>query len=483
MNVPNVLIDLAIVVLFLGGVAQFRNVRGARHGNLTAALALACSVVFVLYRNRIIDPASAGIALIAGSAAAWWIAARVNMVQIPAMIAFQHGAGGVAAFLVAYQELTRAGGSGSALSTISGYLGLVIGAATFSGSLVASGKLANRIRQAPVTLPAHNAVLLGLLGLIGILCGAAAGATDRALALALVFLILVSTLVGGVFSVRIGGADMPVLISFLNATAGLAAAFCGVSIGNRLLAACGATVAASGSLLTHQMCLAMNRPLARVFLPLSPRLPSSGEISTEPPLALSQPDAGTVDPLRAALEVAKRAATVMIIPGYGMAQAQAQFETVNLARRMNEMGKHVTFAIHPIAGRMPGHMHVLLAEAEADPDMLADIREANPELRKTDLAVIVGACDVVNPAAVTSVGTPISGMPILKAHEARHVVVCNLNERPGYSGVANPLYAAPNAILLFGDARASLENLLEGLSDGSQNADARSGEPDIERVT
>jgi NAD(P) transhydrogenase subunit beta len=482
MNVPNLLIDLAIVVLFLGGVAQFRNVRGARLGNLTAALALACSVVFVLYRNRIIDPASAGVALVAGSAAAWWIAARVNMVQIPAMIAFQHGAGGVAAFLVAYQELTRAGGSGPALSTISGYLGVVIGAATFSGSIVASGKLANRIRQAPVTLPAHNAVLLGLLGLIGILCVAAAGATDRALALALVFLIFVSTLAGGVFSMRIGGADMPVLISFLNATAGLAAAFCGVSIGNRLLAACGATVAASGSLLTHQMCLAMNRPLTRVFLPLAPR-PPSRKTSAEPALASPQPDAGTADPLVPAVEAAKRAATVMIIPGYGMAQAQAQFETVNLARRLTEMGKQVKFAIHPIAGRMPGHMHVLLAEAEADPDTLFDIREANPEFHKTDLALIVGACDVVNPAAVTSAGTPISGMPILKAHEARHVVVCNLNERPGYSGVANPLYAAPNAILLFGDARASLENLLEGLSDGSQNADARSGDRNIERVT
>jgi NAD(P) transhydrogenase subunit beta len=173
----------------------------------------------------------------------------------------------------------------------------------------------------------------------------------------------------------------------------------------------------------------------------------------------------------AALEAAKGAATVMIIPGYGMAQAQAQFETVKLAGRLCDLGKQVTFAIHPIAGRMPGHMHVLLAEAEADPDMLVDIREANPEFRKTDLAVIVGACDVVNPAAVTSVGTPISGMPSLKAHEARRIVVCNLDGRPGYSGVDNPLYGAPNVILLFGDARASLERLLEGLPDGGQGGD------------
>lgn len=263
---------------------------------------------------------------------------------------------------------------------------------------------------------------------------------------------------------------MPVLISFLNATAGLAAAFCGVSIGNRLLAACGATVAASGSLLTHQMCVAMNRPLLRVFLPAPVRpAPSAGQPDAPPPAPAA---AAPADPLAAAWEAARLARQVIIIPGYGMAQAQAQFETVNLARRMTELGKRVSFAIHPIAGRMPGHMHVLLAEAEADPDMLVDIREANPEFPKTDLAIIVGACDVVNPAAATTAGTPISGMPILNAHQAQRVVVCNLNERPGYSGVDNPLYQAPHAILLFGDARASLERLLAGLPDGSHSAGA-----------
>ena len=475
-NLSDVLVDLAIVVLFLAGVAQFRNVRGARSGNLTAACALACSVLLVLYRNRIFDPAYVAVAVVTGSAAGWWIAGRVNMVQIPAMIAFQHGAGGVAVFLVAYQELTRSDGSASALGLVSGYLGLVIGAATFCGSIVASGKLANRMRQAPATLPGHNAILLGLLGLIGILCLAAASAPVRASALLLVILIPVSGLLGGIFAVRIGGADMPVLISFLNASAGLAAAFCGVSIGNRLLAACGATVAASGSILTHQMCLAMNRPLARVFVPCQPRRPSRATTPADPPPAPPQPDAGAANPVSAAVEIAMRAATVIIIPGYGMALAQAQFETVRLAGRLRELGKRVKFAIHPIAGRMPGHMHVLLAEADADPDLLTDIRDANPELPKTDLVVIVGACDVVNPAAITATGTPISGMPILRAHEARHVLVCNLDERPGYSGVENPLYASPNTILLLGDARASLQRLLEGLACESR-APAAEPEP------
>lgn len=463
-NSSHLLADLAVVVLFLAGVAQFRGVRGARSGNLTAAFALVCSVLLVLYRHRMIDPVYAGIALLAGCALGWWIAVRVNMVQIPAMVAFQHGAGGVAAFLVAYRELTRTDGSVTALGAWSGNLGLIIGAATFSGSLIASGKLANRIRQTPVVLPGHNMILLGLLATIGILCLPAALAPGGAPAAALVALILVSILLGGIFAVRIGGADMPVLISFLNATAGLAAAFCGVSIGNRLLAACGATVAASGSILTHQMCLAMNRPLARVFLPLPVSRPElNGEGAPLPPA--SPPAAAQEDPLSAAVEAARQAATVMIIPGYGMAQAQAQVETVRLANRLLEMGKQVKFAIHPIAGRMPGHMHVLLAEAEADPDMLVDLGEANPEFQNTDLAVIAGACDVVNPAAITAAGTPISGMPILKAHEARRVLVCNLDGRPGYSGVENPLYSSPNAILMFGDARASLQRLLEGLDE------------------
>jgi NAD(P) transhydrogenase subunit beta len=459
-NFLNVLLDLSVVALFLGGVAQFRNLRRARFGNLTAAFALICSVLLVLYRHGVLDPAYVAIALLAGCSLGWWIAARVNMVQIPAMVAFQHGAGGIAAFLVAYRELTRTDGSLTALGAWSGHLGLIIGAATFSGSMIASGKLANRIRQTPVVLTAHNVILVALLGLIGVLCLLAAFAPGSAPETILVFLMLVSILLGGIFAVRIGGADMPVLISFLNATAGLAAAFCGVSIGNRLLAACGATVAASGSILTHQMCLAMNRPLARVFFPRSTKHPERNATEDTPSL----PAAAHDSQLSAAVRAAKQAATIMIIPGYGMAQAQAQFETVWLANRLREVGKQVRFAIHPIAGRMPGHMHVLLAEAEADPDMLVDIRDANPEFQRTDVAVIVGACDVVNPAAIGATGTPISGMPILKAHEAHHVIVCNLDGRPGYSGVENSLYAAPNAILLFGDARATLQRLIGRLA-------------------
>jgi NAD(P) transhydrogenase subunit beta len=286
----------------------------------------------------------------------------------------------------------------------------------------------------------------------------------QALVIALLILIGLSVLIGLLFSLRIGGADMPVLISFLNATAGLAAAFCGIALQNRLLIACGATVAASGSILTHVMCAAMNRGLTKVFMG------SMSKQRTGPRKVLNikekpiQSDTGNGgDGFEYALSAAKIAKNVVIIPGYGMALAQAQFQVVRLALRLEELGKSVKFAIHPVAGRMPGHMNVLLAEAEVDYEKLVEMEEINPEFPATDLALVVGACDVVNPAAITQEGTPISGMPILMAHEAKVVVVCNMDEKPGYSGVNNPVYEMAKTITLFGDAKETLGRLLEAL--------------------
>jgi NAD(P) transhydrogenase subunit beta len=279
---------------------------------------------------------------------------------------------------------------------------------------------------------------------------------------------------GAVFAVRIGGADMPVLISFLNATAGLAAAFCGLAIQNRLLIAAGATVVASGSILTHIMCKGMNRSLAAIFtgLPTASGRRDDGPAPAREPDALRPPaparaeavPAVSEDPLARAFRTLRDAATVIIVPGYGMALAEAQFETVELAEKLESTGKMVRFAIHPVAGRMPGHMHVLLAEAEVDYRKLAEIDAINAEFKDTDVALIVGACDVVNPAAIRTTGTPISGMPILLAHEARAAVVCNLDEKPGYSGVENPLYRDPRTIMLNGDAKERLRQLIDRFS-------------------
>jgi NAD(P) transhydrogenase subunit beta len=411
------------------------------------------------------------LALLAGGAAGWLVAVRVNMIQIPAMVAFQHGAGGIAAMLTSFVELTRGSGNLSAVGEFSGLLGIVIGAATFSGSMVAGAKLAGLVRQTPVVLRSHNGILAAMMAgicMLGALSLLSGGSMPY---IGLPAITLLSIALGAVFAMRIGGADMPVLISFLNATAGLAASFCGVIIQNRLLIACGATVAASGSILTHVMCQAMNRRLLNVLVAADPGktnvTPPISQVAIESPapaVAVVSVPSDDRSLLLRAVDAAREAATIIIIPGYGMALAHAQFEVGKLAERFKAMGKSVKFAIHPIAGRMPGHMHVLLAEADVDSDILFDLPEINGEFRGTDLALIVGACDVVNPAAIHIEGTPISGMPILAAHEAKQVIVCNLDSKPGYSGVENPLYADHKTLLLLGDAKATVSQLLEALS-------------------
>ncbi|MBN1219931.1 MAG: NAD(P)(+) transhydrogenase (Re/Si-specific) subunit beta, partial [Anaerolineae bacterium] len=370
------LIDLVIILIFMGGFRQFRFPKGARRGNMTAAFALALAMAVVILRHKILEPELVIIALLLGSVLGWTIAMRVNMIQIPAMVAFQHGAGGIAAFLVSFVELARIANPGLTVDKVSGLLGLVIGAATFSGSLIAGGKLANVIKQPPILLPKHSWLVIGLIILITLSGFVTGNAQGQALIYYLLLLIALSVLLGLVFSIRIGGADMPVLISFLNATAGLAAAFCGVIIQNRLLIACGATVAASGSILTYVMCRAMNRNLLKVFLGFQAKAAFDWTQSIvmdkeEPEKTISPRDQeAQTDPLAEAIAVSKNAETIIMIPGYGMALAQAQFKVVELVNLLEQSGKQVKFAIHPVAGRMPGHMNVLLAEAEVPYDKL-----------------------------------------------------------------------------------------------------------------
>ncbi|MBM4349769.1 MAG: NAD(P)(+) transhydrogenase (Re/Si-specific) subunit beta [Deltaproteobacteria bacterium] len=475
----SLLIDFAIILIFLLGIGQFRAPKSARRGNLTAALALALAGIAIVMKHRIFEPHIVMIALMAGSVAGWRIAMRVNMIQIPAMVAFQHGAGGIAAFLVSFVELTRYVTPGISIGKVSGLLGLVIGAMTFSGSMIASGKLSNVVRQTPWLLPNHNRWTAVLMVLIIIFSGTASAHSEGQGGIYyLVILVILSALLGVVFSIRIGGADMPVLISFLNATAGLAAAFCGVIIESRLLVACGATVAASGSILTLVMCRAMNRNFLMI-LAGSQGKPTNQDQMIVKDRTLPEPatlkvderslskEALKKDPFSVAIETAKEAKQVIIVPGYGMALAQAQFEVKELANLLEQSGKQVKFAIHPVAGRMPGHMNVLLAEAEVPYDKLYEMNQINDEFKETDLVIIIGACDVVNPAATRMEETPISGMPILMTHEAKNVVVCNFDDKPGYSGVENPLYTETHAILLLGDAKDTLGRLIRGLSADS----------------
>lgn len=458
----SLLVDVTIIGLLVLGIAQFRTPRGARFGNGTAAFSLLLAMVLVLSRNAILDPVLLAVVLALGGGFGAWVAARVTMIQIPAMVAFQHGMGGVAACAIAYVELTRGGAPTPLVGQVSGFFGLAIGAATFSGSMLASGRLAARIKQTPTVLPNHNLVLAGLVAAIAALCLLAAAGSGLALALALVGALVASVLLGLAFAIRIGGADMPVLISFLNATAGLAAAFCGVVIQNRLLIACGATVAASGSILTAVMCKAMNRSFVKVLAGAKQgtvaQHQDAAPVPHVPRAARSRDEA-----MREAKAVLGAARRVIVIPGYGMALAKAQFQVASLARRLEKLGKTVDFAIHPVAGRMPGHMNVLLAEADVDYEKLKEMDDVNGSFPTTDAVLVVGACDVVNPAAIRAADTPISGMPILNAHEAKRVLVCNLDARPGYSGVPNPLYDEPTTLMLLGDAQATVTELLDSL--------------------
>lgn len=465
-------IDFSVIVVLMIGIRQFRNPRGARIGNLTAAFALMAAFALVLYRNGIVDAGTAIMALLAGAIAGYAVARAVSMIQIPSMVAFQHGAGGVAAFLVSFVELTRDANGLDLVSEISGVLGLSIGSLTFSGSIIASAKLANKMRQSPQVWPLHQTLLfLNLVAMLAVGALTFHVAADIARYLYVAQIVL-SAILGILVSVRIGGADMPVLISFLNATAGLAAALCGMVIGNQLLIAFGATVAASGSILTHMMCRAMHRNIIKVLWPSfhsQPAMPKKNAPSA-PPAAHEKPRetaAGTIEnDLSAAVEIVKNAQKVIIIPGYGMALAKAQLEVAALAKKMLSMHKDVKYAIHPVAGRMPGHMNVLLAEAGVDYGMLVEMEHINPDFPATDLALVVGACDVVNPAAIDVEGTPISGMPILMAHDAKHVICCNFDKKPGYSGVENPLYQKTNTITLLGDAKQSIHQISVSLTNG-----------------
>ena len=465
------LIDIGIVLVLTAGIWQFRTRQGARSGNLIGAAALACAAGVALWRDPISGVVVVVIACVIGGLLGGAVAFRVDMTQIPAMVAFQHGCGGVAASLVAYVELARGPEALPVIGRVSGLLGLIIGAGTLSGSMIAAAKLAGRVKGTPLVLRHHNGALGGLAVLTLGGAVAVAAAPGLPVHVLLIAIGLLSVSVGVVFAIRIGGADMPVLISFLNATAGFAAALVGVVIENRLLIACGATVAASGSILTVVMCKAMNRPLHNVFTGLKahtePAGPPAGEGAGGRPEGPPPPAPARVtpeDPWGLAAVLAREARTVVVIPGYGMALAHAQFEVVKLADLLARNGADVKFAVHPVAGRMPGHMHVLLAEADVDPDALYEMNQVNDQLQDTDLVLVVGACDVVNPAAVTSTGTPISGMPILMAHLARKVIVFNLDDKPGYSGVENPLYDDPRTLLLLGDAKATVSEVLRRLA-------------------
>jgi H+-translocating NAD(P) transhydrogenase subunit beta len=487
--------EFFVITVFLVGIYLFRSPTTARWGNSLAAAALLGAVAMVFATERLTNAPVLALVVALGAVGGLVVAVRVSMLGIPALVALQNGAGATAAFLVAVVELSRLMAFGPSVPKWGGLLALLIGAFAAAASVVAAGKLMGKLRGTPVVIAGHTLWVAGLAAAMLVVTVAVGMGGPALLPFGLTALVVLAMATGILLAVRVGGADMPVMISFLNAASGLAAASAGIVVGSRLLIVCGATVGASGTILTGVMCRAMNRSLLSILTGFAPQTrgaaPGAARASSEAPAGapvgalagapgtagprvvategaagaappVTSPAAAAIPPSERARAVLAAARRVVFVPGYGMALGGAQFEVMRLANLMEQRGVSVTFAIHPVAGRMPGHMNVLLAEADVSYDQLVELDDANESFGETDVVIVVGACDVVNPAAGETDGTPISGMPVLRVEEARQVIVCNLDERPGYSGVPNTLYDRPHVVLLFGQAKDTLQALSDG---------------------
>lgn len=439
------------------GVALQNKVKTARLGNILSALTTTLAIIITLYRYQLFSDtlliSSIIISMIIGMVGAMFI----KMIEMPQVVALLNGFGGAASALVGLLILSP---DILIFEQVSALLAIVIGFATLSGSLVAAAKLHRLISQKVVVLKYHSFLSnlwLALALLSVVLVGFVAGGQLPILALVAS---VASLLFGYYFAIRVGGADMPITISLLNSLSGVAGAIAGMAINDPFLVAVGALVGSAGLLLTQIMCRAMNRSLAQILLgqtSISDVSPTSEKPQVIEPEASLQKEVVIED----LIQIIENAQDIMIIPGYGMALSQAQELVKALADQLLKVNKTVRYAIHPVAGRMPGHMNVLLAEVDVDYEDLLEMDEANVAFSSIDLALVVGANDVINPAATTEKDTPIYGMPILELSDVKDIIICNFDREPGYSGVHNPLYDKEHVHLLLGDAKDSLKQLLE----------------------
>ncbi|NUT70527.1 NAD(P)(+) transhydrogenase (Re/Si-specific) subunit beta [Pseudarthrobacter sp. C4D7] len=441
------LLYLAAAVCFILALRGLSSPRTARRGNLVGALGALIAVVTVFLSARLENIPWILAAIAVGSAVAAPVARRVKMTQMPQLVALFNGVGGGAAALVALLELAHAENPWVRVAVV---FTLLVGAVSFAGSGITFAKLQELMTTRPVVFPGLPVVMAVVL-LAGVASGVAVVFTGS---LPLAALVLVLGLAAGVLLVLpVGGADVPIVISLLNAFTGLAVAASGLVLGNVLLVVAGTLVGASGTILTRAMAAAMGRSVAGILFGAFRGGSTAGSmvVSERPVRSSSAEDVAVL------LGYAQR---VIIVPGYGLAVAQGQHTAAELAQALEARGIEVDFAIHPVAGRMPGHMNVLLAEANVPYESLKEMGEINPEFKTTDVALVVGANDVVNPAAKTSSGSPIYGMPILEVAEARQVVFLKRSMRPGFAGIENDLLYEPQTSLLFGDAKDSLAQVL-----------------------
>jgi NAD(P) transhydrogenase subunit beta len=458
---------LLAAILFILGIKGLTSPRSAVRGNLTSAVGMLLAVVATLIVGHF-NWWIIGGGIIVGALIGAVLAVRIQMTAMPQMVALLNGFGGGASVLVAGVEGARFVGLLRAMPatwTISPYPTLVatvlsglIGAITFWGSLVAFGKLQElELFKKDLRLPAHqllNAVLLIAAVLIAVL----AVVSFNWFVLFFVLLAVVASVLGVMLVIRIGGADMPVVISLLNSYSGLAAAAAGFVIQNNVLIIAGSLVGASGIILTMIMCKAMNRSLANVLFGGI----DAGQAASADDVYGGKVKSASADEIGMLLNDARR---VVIVPGYGMAVSQAQFAVRDLYRDLMDRGVDVQFAIHPVAGRMPGHMNVLLAEVDIPYDRLVEMDAINPQFKEVDVAVVLGANDVVNPDARTNPKSPIAGMPILNVDEARTVIVIKRSLSPGFAGIPNPLFAADNALMFFADGKKAVLDIVAALKD------------------
>ncbi len=434
-------------VLFIFGLKQMSSPATAVRGNMLSAIGMLLAIVVTLTSRGIIEYQWIAAAMVVGAIIGFVAAQKVAMTSMPEMVALFNGSGGIASLFVGWAALYNTGNTTFTIVTI--MLSILIGGMTFSGSIIAWGKLSEVMTSRAIVFGAQrivNALLLVALIYCGVMF-----AMDPVLDSPYFYAVIVLSLVFGVMAViPIGGADMPVVISLLNSYSGLAACAAGFAINNNILIVAGSLVGAAGIILTNIMCKAMNRSLANVLFS------GFGAVKTATKVE------GEVKPIvtEDAYLILEAASSVTFVPGYGMAVAQAQHVVRELGELLEENGAEVTYAIHPVAGRMPGHMNVLLAEANVPYDQLVEMEDINPRIDNVDVAVVIGANDVVNPAAREDENSPIYGMPIINVDQARTVFVLKRSMASGFSGVDNPLFFGENTRMLFGDAKESISSVI-----------------------
>ena len=498
MSALQIILSAVLAVLVLAGISMMSKVRTAVAGNLLSAFAMLCGIVGTLFFAGVVSVWTIYVSILVGALIGGLLAARVQMIQMPQTVALFNGLGGGASALVGLLSVH----GDTAFVRFTALLAVAVGMVTLVGSLVAAGKLHRVLPQKPVVWKAHALCTLLFLALTLAFVVAGAFVQGIGLTVCLVGAFVFASLFGLWFSLRVGGADMPITISLLNSLSGVAGSIAGMAIGDVFLVAVGGIVGASGLLLTQIMCRAMNRKLMSILTggtmtPPAPQTPVIEENENEELIRrimdlekkIKELEAMVADlearvkvldgqlnaaPAAApapaeeaptAASVLSKAKDVIIVPGYGMALAQAQHQVRQLADKLESRGARVRFAIHPVAGRMPGHMNVLLAEADVDYEKLYEMDAINDDFKNADAVVVIGANDVLNPAARNAVGTPIYGMPVLNVDQAPEVIVCNFDLKPGYAGVENPIYSREKGVYLeLGDAKETLMRLMAGIA-------------------